>query len=82
MSLLSACILGCGPQPEEETALCDCVQNEAGEFMMYLSLACQERIKQKFGANLDGMETWFRDHCDYSTKRPPVAKPSTKESKS
>lgn len=61
--LLISCLLGasCGPDPVE---LCDCVTTDTGEWDLYLSKECQQKMIDAFGPELDGMDEWFRDNCE------------------
>jgi len=58
---LSACFCSC---KDDKKTLCDCVTTETGEYSMYLSPECEELVKQKFGPELEGMETWFQENCE------------------
>lgn len=60
-SLIVLLPFGCGPDKKE---LCDCVTTDTGEWDMYLSKECQQKMIDTFGPDLNGMEEWFRENCE------------------
>lgn len=54
------------PKPEE---LCKCVENEAFQHQMILSSDCMDACVQHFGEDLSGMETWFKENCNWQENK-------------
>ncbi|MEL6535315.1 MAG: hypothetical protein AAFQ98_07890 [Bacteroidota bacterium] len=64
---LLAILAACGQakeSPTQEFDLCNCNSWDRGERDMELSQRCIDACLEKFGPQLEGMEEWFRDHCN------------------